>query len=96
MPTLFAPPSGAYNDDCIKAASALKMKTILWSKDTIDWRDQDSALIFKRATKNIVGGEFVLMHPTAATVQALDDVLGYYQENDLRAISVTENLQLGG
>ena len=37
--TLFAPPSGSYGDDTLSACRALNMKTVLWSKDTIDWRD---------------------------------------------------------
>ena len=95
-PILFAPPSGAYNDVVVKAAHELKMKTILWSKDTIDWRDQNKDVIADRATKNVCGGDFVLMHPTPATVEALDTILNYYKENHLRVITVSENLQIGG
>ena len=92
-PTLFAPPSGAYNTNTLTACNALNMKTILWSRDTIDWRDKDKALIYRRATKEIKGGEFVLMHPMQATVDALDDILKYYAEQNLTAITVGENLQ---
>lgn len=92
-PTLFAPPSGAYNDDTLSACKALNMKTILWSRDTIDWRDKDASLIYTRATKNIKSGEFVLMHPMAATADALDDILKYYQSQSLAAVTVSENLQ---
>ena len=48
---LFAPPSGAYNKSTLNAAADLGYKTLMWSKDTIDWRDTDSWLIFSRATK---------------------------------------------
>lgn len=92
-PTLFAPPSGAYNDNTLKACRALNMKTILWSKDTIDWRDKDSSLIYTRATKNVKAGDFILMHPMRATVDALGDILKYYQANSLKAVTVSENLQ---
>ncbi|MBR2903554.1 MAG: hypothetical protein IKC37_02795, partial [Clostridia bacterium] len=61
-----------------------------------DWRDKDARLIFNRATKDVKGGDFVLMHPMPATTEALDDVLNYYKTKNLRAITVTENLQLGG
>lgn len=96
QPVLFAPPSGAYNQSCLQAAKALGMKTVLWSKDTIDWRDKDSALILKRATEGVRGGALVLMHPMAATVDALDGILNYYKQQNLRAVTVTENLQFGG
>lgn len=92
-PTLFAPPSGAYSDDTLTAAMALNMKTILWSKDTIDWRDQDENKIYTRATKNVQKGDFILMHPTKMTVEALDDILQYYKKINLTPITVSQNLQ---
>lgn len=95
-PTLFAPPSGAYNNDTLTACKALNMKTILWSRDTIDWRDKNAALIYTRATKNVRGGEFVLMHPMEATADALDDILKYYEKQSLSVITVSENLQIKG
>lgn len=95
-PTLFAPPSGAYNNDTLAACKALNMKTILWSRDTIDWRDKNAALIYTRATKNVRGGEFVLMHPMEATADALDDILKYYEKQSLSVITVSENLKLKG
>lgn len=95
-PTLFAPPSGAYGDDMLNACQILQMKTILWSKDTIDWRDHDAALIYTRATKNVKGGDFILMHPTDATVAALNDILIYYQTKSLSVVTVSENLQNKG
>lgn len=92
-PTLFAPPSGAYGDNMLSACNALQMKTILWSRDTIDWRDKNSALIYTRATKNIKGGEFVLMHPMTATADALNDILTEYETRSLSLITVSENLR---
>lgn len=89
---LFAPPSGAYNDDTVAAAEALGLKTVMWSKDTIDWRDKDSALCFTRATKEAKGGDLVLMHPMEHTLDALPGILAYYAENALRVITVGENL----
>ena len=95
-PTLFAPPSGAYNDDTLIAAKALNMKTILWSKDTIDWRDKNAAIIYTRATKNIKNGDFILMHPMKETADSLPDILEYYQKNGLKAVTVSENLRKDG
>ena len=94
--TLFAPPSGAYGKAALAACETLNMKTILWSRDTIDWRDKNASLIYSRATKNIKGGEFVLMHPMKETADALDDILTYYETCSLRAVTVSENLQDGG
>jgi len=90
--TLFAPPSGAFNDSTVTAAASLGLKTIMWSRDTIDWRDGDVALITSRATKNLQTGEFVLMHPMDVTVKALPQILGYIRENGLTAVTVSYNL----
>ena len=92
-PTLFAPPSGAYGNATLTACEVLNMKTILWSKDTIDWRDQDENKIYTRATKNVQKGDFILMHPTKMTVEALDDILQYYKKINLTPITVSQNLQ---
>ncbi len=93
-PTLFAPPSGAYGNDMLSACKTLGMKTVLWSKDTIDWRDKDADLIYRRATKDIRGGDFVLMHPMKDTAKALDRILRYYEEKSLNVITVSQNLQI--
>lgn len=90
--TLFAPPSGAFNDATLSACSSLGLKTIMWSRDTIDWRDSDVELIFGRATANIAAGEFVLMHPMDVTVSALPDILSYIKANGLSLVTVSQNL----
>lgn len=72
---LFAPPSGAYNQAMMDACEKLNLKVIMWSKDTIDWRDQDVDIIIERATKNIKDKDIILMHPTKATVLALPQII---------------------
>ena len=72
---LFAPPSGAYNLTTVDAATSLNYKTIMWTHDTIDWRDQNADLIYNRATKNLSNGDLILMHPTEKTVQALPNII---------------------
>lgn len=90
--TLFAPPSGSYGDNVMNVCQELNMRVIMWSKDTIDWRDKDSSLILKRATKNIQAGDFILMHPTAHTLNALSAILECYKKDGLKSITVSENL----
>jgi len=95
-PTLFAPPSGAYNDYTLQAVNALGMTTILWSKDTVDWRDKNAAVIYTRATKNVQIGDFILMHPMKETADALEDILKFYQSNGLETVTVSQNIQKDG
>lgn len=89
---LFAPPSGAYNNTTLQVANDLGYKTIMWTKDTIDWRDKDADLIYTRATKNIKAGDLILMHPTACTLEALPKILDYYNSVDLIATTVSNTI----
>lgn len=90
--TLFAPPSGAYNSTTVDAATSLNYKTIMWTHDTIDWRDQNADLIFKRATNNLTNGDLILMHPTQKTVEALTSILSTAINNGFNPTTVTNCL----
>ena len=90
---LFAPPSGAYSSITLDVAESLGYKTIMWSKDTIDWRDHDASLILKRATTNLSNGDLILMHPTEATVQALSDIIANIKSQDFEIVTVSKNIE---
>ncbi|MCQ2555713.1 MAG: polysaccharide deacetylase family protein [Clostridia bacterium] len=89
---LFAPPSGAYNLATVDAATSLGYSTIMWTHDTIDWRDQDADLIFKRATRNLANGNLVLMHPTKASVDAFANILSHAINNGFNPTTVSNCL----
>lgn len=90
--TLFAPPSGAYNTSTIDAATNLNYKTIMWTHDTIDWRDQNCDLIYNRATKNLSNGDLILLHPTKKTVEALPNIISTAINNGFNPTTVTNCL----
>ena len=80
-PKYFAPPSGAYNEFTIQAARNLGYKTILWSIDTIDWReDSHKDLIVSRVIEKIHKSAIVLMHPTDETRKALPEIINKLYE----------------
>lgn len=93
---LFAPPSGSYNKKTVEMANELGYKTIMWTdgRDTIDWRDHDEEVIFNRAVKNCKGGDFVLMHPTEQTKNALGRIIDTLQARGFQLCTITENLGL--
>ena len=91
---LFAPPSGAYDSLTATCAEQLGYHTIMWTRDTIDWRDHDSNLIYSRAVKNAKGGDLILMHPTEATVEALPRIIEFFQANNFNLTTVSENIGL--
>ncbi len=89
---LFMPPSGSYGNNTVKACKDLGYRVIMWSKDTIDWRDKNSDLIFKRATENVKSGDFILMHPTQHTLLAFEKILLYHINNGFELVTISENL----
>src|SRR5699024_660889 len=74
-PLWFAPPSGSFTDDVVNAAYQLQMETILWSVDTIDWRNPSVSVMMNRVFNNIHPGAMILMHPTSAVVNGLEPMI---------------------
>lgn len=87
---LFAPPSGSFNDRTLKVADSLGYKTIMWSLDTIDWRDKNTNLILSRATEKAKSGDLILMHPTKNTAEALDGILKTLKTKGLTVTTVSD------
>ena len=42
VPKLFAPPSGSMGDAMFKVCEELGYTVVMWTRDTIDWRDRDA------------------------------------------------------
>ena len=93
--TLFAPPSGAYGESTLKVADRLGYTTVMWTLDTIDWRDSDEKLIVKRATEKVTNGALILMHPKEHTLNALDDILAFYREKGIACVTVSKCIEHG-
>lgn len=91
--TLFAPPSGAYDDQTLEIANKLGYTTIMWSKDTIDWRDEDQDLVYKRATNSAQNGDLVLMHPTSHTAKALPYIIKDLKAKNFNLTTVSQTIK---
>ena len=87
---LFAPPSGAFGKNTEIACQELGQKLILWSKDTIDWRDREVSLLVKRATSKPKNGDLILLHPMEQTVRALPQIIEFYQTAGFELATVGE------
>lgn len=89
---LFAPPSGSFSDMTLQAAADLDYRVVMWSKDTIDWRDKDQDKIFTRATKNLAGGDLILMHPKSHTLAVLPKIIDAILDKGFQIVTVSENI----
>jgi len=74
-PKWFAPPSGSYNDTTVDVAHSLKMATILWTVDTIDWRHPDPGEMVRRVVSKTEPGSMILMHPTDSAAEGLSQLI---------------------
>ncbi|SEQ56795.1 polysaccharide deacetylase family sporulation protein PdaB [Virgibacillus subterraneus] len=88
-PKWLAPPSGSYNDQVVKIAHEMNMETILWSVDTIDWKNPSVSVMMNRVNNNIHPGATVLMHPTSSTAQGLDSLIVNIKEKGYKIGTIT-------
>lgn len=89
---LFAPPSGELGDNMFTVCEQENYKVILWSRDTIDWRDKDRDTVLKRVVSDPQNGDFVLMHPTAHSLAALPEMIQKLKEKNFEITTVSQNL----
>jgi len=90
-PTLFAPPSGSFNQQVVKIAhSSFQMKTILWTADTLDWQKPSPSWVVHKISRLMGNGVLVLMHPTAASEASLDQLLTIAKQKGLKPTTVSE------
>lgn len=71
----FAPPSGDYNGQTVKAASEFGLRTVLWTLDTLDWTKPSSWSIVSKVNARVGPGTLILMHPTQASKGALSGII---------------------
>ncbi|QAT42919.1 polysaccharide deacetylase family protein [Aminipila luticellarii] len=75
-PNYFAPAAGDYDARTVEIAEKLGYKVVLWSSDTIDWREGSSApVIIQRILSKPLDGAIILMHPKPETLKALPELI---------------------
>lgn len=90
-PHLFAPPSGYYRDEVVKIAhNEFKMKTILWTADTVDWSKPPLNQMLARVGGKMGNGVLVLMHPTPVTEAGLESMIKQAMQKGLTPTTVSE------
>lgn len=91
---LFAPPSGDYNGDTIALCEDMGYKVILWTADTVDWKEGSTAdIINKRVLKKDLNGAIILMHPKPETVKALPEMIDKIQKRGIKLVTVSELIE---
>lgn len=66
---LFRPPNGDYDDLVVATARQLGYETIIWSLDTIDWKNPGPDYMINRVNSNVAPGDIILMHASDSSKQ---------------------------
>src|SRR5690625_4770710 len=90
-PKWFAPPSGDYTDEVVQSVHDLQMETILWTVDTVDWKNPSVSVMMKRVVSNLHPGAMILMHPTVPVVNGLQPMITEIKKSGYK-ISTVNNL----
>ncbi|MFA9558034.1 polysaccharide deacetylase family protein [Evansella sp. AB-rgal1] len=91
-PRWFAPPSGSYRQEVVDVAYEYGMRTVLWTVDTIDWRNPEYTSMAHRVIEKVEPGSLILMHPTASSAKGLELMIKGIKEKDLHIGMLSETL----
>lgn len=90
---LFAPPYGEVNEHVTAIAAGLGFRTIMWTRDTVDWKRPTPDVIIARACTKAENGTIVLMHPTGPTVVALPGIIQNLRGRGFELVTVSQLLR---
>lgn len=88
----FAPPSGDFDQETVEIARELGLKTVLWTLDTVDWRNPSPESVVAKITSKAEPGTLVLMHPTSSSSRALRGMIRGIRAKGLELGTVSQTL----
>jgi hypothetical protein len=91
----WAPHMSEVSPEIVKTASALRLRTVLYSIDTIDWRADATPQSVMAKVQSAKAGDLILMHPKPVTVNILPALLQRLQENGLQPVTLSQLLSGG-
>jgi len=90
-PAFFRPPHGNYDEDTIRAASAVGESVALWDEDTGDWRDLTARQITQATIDQARAPAVILLHDGKdATIDALPQIVATYRRAGYRFVTLRE------
>ena len=92
--TVWRTPGGGYND---RVLQALPLPHIMWSVDTLDWKNRNASWVQSSILNNAKDGSIVLMHDLySSTVDGAIAAMQQMQAGDYEFVTVTELLSRNG
>lgn len=95
-PTFIRPPNGDFNEMSVMAADEVGYKTVIWSVDSLDWKNPGVDVIIRRVVEKSHPGDIILMHASDSCKQtdaALPAVLEGLKAKGLVPVTLPELLR---
>lgn len=90
-PVLIRVPYGDYNNCVVECVNELKMYTIQWDVDSLDWKDYDAQKLYNRVTSKVNCGSIVLFHNAAKhTPEALPSIIECLLEKGFKFVTIED------
>jgi len=87
----YAPPYGECEPHVVKAAESIGYQTVLWTIDTVDWREGAKASeIISKVTSRAQNGAIVLAHPTAVMAETLPGLIAKLKTSGYDLVTLSE------
>lgn len=91
------PPGGFTSREVFGALRLEGIPAVCWSIDTFDWEKHEAEFIFERVKMSVKDGDIILMHDRhQPTVDALELIIPYLQEEGYQLVTVSEILTRNG
>ena len=88
----YAPHKSEVAPEILKTAADLRLRTVLYSLDTVDWHPSATGESLMRTFRKAKSGDLILLHPRPVTARVLEEGLQYFQSQGLRLLTLTEML----
>lgn len=69
---LIRPPNGHYSKQSLQVTEQMGYRTIIWSIDSLDWKNPGRDVIVERVVKRLKPGGIILMHASDTPVQTAE------------------------
>lgn len=98
-PVWFRPPYGATSSALRKTAAGLGLRQVIWTADTLDWKNRNAGIIASRAIKGAKPGGVILMHDgggnRSATAKAVPMIIKSLRKRGYDFVTMSELAALG-
>lgn len=88
----YAPHKSEVSAAIVKAAADQKLRTVLYSLDTVDWREGTTPELILATMGRAKAGDLILLHPRPHTVMVLEQALISLQSRGLRPLILSDLL----